>query len=87
MTKHEWHEPTEDGDIRYVRAMFHAGRWTYEDTLKSEEKWHSHETLPLRDLEKLRELLWNKYQRGRVPHAHVLHAEKLIAKAKGETAE
>ncbi len=86
MHKHEWHEPTEDGDTRYIRAMFHAGRWAFEDTLKSEEEWHSHEMLPLRDLEKLRELLWNKYQRGRVPHGHVKHFDKLIAEAKGEEA-
>lgn len=84
MHKHEWHEPAGEGDTRYVRAMFHAGRWTFEDTLKSEEAWHSRERLPLRDLETLRDLLWKKYQRGRVPHGHVSHIDKLIAEARSE---
>ncbi|MCB1228984.1 MAG: hypothetical protein KDN19_01885 [Verrucomicrobiae bacterium] len=84
MHKHEWHEKTEDGDVRYVRACFHAGRWTFEDTLKSEEEWHAHDRLPLGDLEKLRDLIWNKYQRGRVPHGHVKFVDKLIAEAKKE---
>ena len=87
MHKHEWHEKTEDGDVRYVRACFHAGRWTFEDTLKSEDDWHSHERLPLRDLETLRDLLWNKYQRGRIPHSHVKFIDKQIAAAQDDSEE
>ena len=40
--------------------------------------------LPLPDLEKLRDLLWNKYQRGRVPHGHVKFVDKLVAVAREE---
>lgn len=86
MHKHEWHETTADGETRYVRAMFHAGRWVFEDTLKSEEDWTAHPTLPLADLQTLREILWNKYQRGRVPHGHVKHIDRLIAEAGGGNA-
>ena len=87
MHKHEWHEPTQDGDTRYIRACFHAGRWTFEDTLKSEDDWHEHEVLPLRDLETLREMLWKKYQRNRIPHGHVKYIDKLIEAARKEVTE
>jgi hypothetical protein len=86
MHKHEWHEEREDGDTRYVRALFHAGRWAFEDTLKSQETWTRHKTLPLADLTTLREILWNKYQRARVPHGHVKYIDRLIAEAGGENA-
>jgi hypothetical protein len=89
MHKHEWHEPAgEDGkDTRYVRAMFHAGRWTFEETLKSQEVWHTLTGLSLPDLETLRVLLQNKYQRKRVPHSHVLYVEKLVAEAREREGE
>lgn len=84
MHKHEWHEPAEDGETRYIRACFHAGRWTFEDTLKSDDEWREHEVLPLRDLETLRDMLWKKYQRGRIPHAHVKFVDGLIETARQE---
>jgi hypothetical protein len=38
--------------------------------------------MALEDLEYLREVLWNKYQRRRVPYEHVLEIDALIKVAK-----
>jgi hypothetical protein len=81
MTKHEWHEITDSGEKRYVRALYHAGHWTFEDTLQSDPEWTPQKSLPIDDLRRLREILWKKYQRGRLPHAQVTQIEAMIAEA------
>lgn len=78
MSKHEWRENTTEGDVRFVTATRQAGRWKFRTRLKSEEDWTLLDTLPLEDLEYLRELLWNKYQRRRVPHEQVVEIDVLI---------
>ncbi|MDB4477334.1 hypothetical protein N9018_03910 [Rhodopirellula sp.] len=82
MKKHEWRERTEEGDVRLVTATRHAGKWQLQSRLKSEMYWTKFPTIILEDLESLREVISNKYQRNRVPYSHVLEIEKLIAKAK-----
>ena len=78
MQVHEWRENTPDGDKRYNRAKFHAGRWTFETTLKSEPDWNTLEH-PDRDyLEALYDVIWRKYQRKRIPHDHVEYIQSLI---------
>ena len=78
MTRHEWHEATSGDDKRYYRATHHAGRWKFETTLASEEEWHSADP-PDRDfLQGLREVLWRKYQRGRVPHRLLVEIDEMI---------
>lgn len=66
MQKHQWREQTEDG-IRFYRAQHHGGRWTMLTQLKGEEDWEELEGPAREDWEKLREVLWNKYQRKRCP--------------------
>ncbi len=83
MIKHEWRENTDEGEIRLVTATRHAGKWKFRSRLKSEAEWTHLEVIPLDDLENLHEVLWNKYQRRRVPHDQVLEVEALIQRARG----
>jgi len=82
MKKHEWREKTEDGEVRLVTASRHAGKWQLQSRLKTETEWTRFPKISLEDLESLREIIWNKYQRSRVPHGHVLEIDKLIADTK-----
>lgn len=66
MQRHEWRERTEEG-VRFYRAEYHASRWRMLTQLKGEEDWEPREELTHGDWTKLREILFNKYQRKRVP--------------------
>ena len=87
MTRHEWNDRTADGEKRYLRGMIHAGRWTFETTLKSDPDWTQHDILPVEDLERLRLLMWKKYQRKRLPHGHIESIDKVIEDAREAEAE
>ncbi|MDP4850002.1 MAG: hypothetical protein NWQ95_06605 [Verrucomicrobiales bacterium] len=78
MTKHEWHERTADGEQIYYRANHHAVKWVFYSTLKSDPDWNQHEMLPLTVMESLREVLWNKHQRRRLPLKHLEQIDKII---------
>ena len=82
MKKHEWREKTEEGETRLVTATHHGGKWSLQSRLKSDTEWTQFPVIPLEDLESLREILWNKYQRSRVPHEHVLQIDEMIKAAK-----
>ena len=82
MKKHEWREKTDEGEVRLVTATRHAGKWKLQSRLKSEMEWTQFSPIPLHDLESLREIIWNNYQRSRVPHSHVLEIDQLIANRK-----
>ncbi len=78
MTKHEWRDRTSEGERIYYRAYHHAGRWTFAQTLESDEDWHDGVELPLDVLRQFREVLWNKHLRRRVPLKHVDQIDALI---------
>ncbi len=82
MKKHEWRENTDEGVVRLVSVSRHAGKWQVRFRLKPDAEWTNLPEIPLDDLETLREVLWNKYQRNRVPHDHVLEVDALIEAAK-----
>ncbi|MDV6030522.1 MAG: hypothetical protein F9B45_10540 [Phycisphaera sp. RhM] len=82
MKKHEWREKTEEGATRLVTATRHGGKWKLQSRLKSDTEWTQFPVIELEDLETLRELLWNKYQRNRIPHEQVLEIDALIEAAK-----
>ena len=48
---------------------------------KSEEGWTDHEILSIEDLNVFREVLFNKYQRRRIPWEDVLTIDKMIEEA------
>ncbi len=81
MPVHEWREDTDEGEVRCVRATRNGKHWTLEARLKSEPDWTVLSPPPLDDLQELRDVLWRKYQRGRVPHDHVLQLDAMIEEA------
>ena len=76
--KHEWHDRDADGELVYYRAILHAGRWEFYSTRKSDPDWERHELLPLEKMEALREVMWKKYTRRRLPLKHINYIDKLI---------
>jgi hypothetical protein len=84
MTKHEWRERDEEGEITYFRAIHHAGRWQYYSTKKTDPEWNSHECLPLAAMETLREVLWNKHQRRRLPLKQLEQVDLLMERLRAE---
>lgn len=81
MKTHEWHERTADGDVRYIRAVRHAGQWRVQAKLKGDEHWAVLDPVPRRDLEQLRDVLWRKYQRRRLGYGDIEQVDRLIAAA------
>lgn len=70
MESHEWRERTDDG-LRFWRARRHAGRWSFQTTLKTDPAWEPVDPVPRELWSALREVLWRKYQRRRVPWKHI----------------
>jgi hypothetical protein len=83
-TLHEWRERAEDGDHRFNRAWRGKGKWHFLTTLKSEPDWMPVDDPDLDFLTALREKLFDKYQRRRVPWEQVQEIDKMI-EAKGGT--
>lgn len=79
MQKHQWREEDEEGTTMY-RATYHASEWKLYSQLKGGEDWHHHDPISKQLLEKLREVMWNKYQRGRCPHKLVVKIDKMLGK-------
>lgn len=77
MDKHEWRERTEEG-VRFWRATRHAGRWTFQTTLKSDPEWELIDPVPRELWEALRDVLWRKYQRKRCPWELIERIDKLL---------
>jgi len=81
MAKHEWRESTPEGDVRYVTARRHLGKWQFKTCLKSDDDWTPLDVLSAEDFKHLRNVLWKKYQRKRVPYEHVLEIDTMLEEA------
>lgn len=77
-TEHEWTNRTEEGCKEHVRARLFGKRWTLEAKLDGAEEWTVFAEPRLEDLVDLHDVLFRKYQRGRVAWEHVTDLEKLI---------
>jgi hypothetical protein len=77
MESHEWHERTEEG-VRYNRANYHAGRWTFLTTLKTDPDWETVDPVPETMWRELRDVLWRKYQRKRCPWKYIEEIDKIL---------
>lgn len=82
MQKHEWRDKTEEGETRLVCASRQAGKWQLRTKLKADTDWTKYPSIPLDELETLRDILLNKYQRNRVPLEHIAEIDALIDAAK-----
>ena len=80
MKIHDWKDRTETGENRLWRATKHGGEFMSR-LQKSEEGWTDHEILSIEDLNVFREVLFNKYQRRRIPWEDVLTIDKMIEEA------
>jgi hypothetical protein len=85
MKKHDWRETTLDNETQMFRATVHAGRWEFFTKMKGEENWQKQDPPPMSQLVAIREIIWNKYQRGRLAWKSVDQLDKLVIAGGGET--
>ena len=75
---HVWKTVTADREKREVRAERFGGRWRFQSKLQSDAVWTYYDTPSLEDLEELRDILWRKYQRKRLPHDDVASVDAML---------
>jgi hypothetical protein len=80
---HEWKSTNAEGEKREVRAERFAGRWRFQAKLKGEEAWTYYDSPQLEDLIGLRDVLWRKYQRKRLPYDDVAAVDRMIKERGG----
>ncbi len=75
---HTWGERTPDGIHRYCRASRFRGQWRLASKLDGEDFWTREDPIAEGDLRSLRDVLWRKYQRRRLPWEHVAEIDRLL---------
>ena len=79
MKIHDWKDRSDTGENRLWRATKHGGDWKFMSRLqKSEEGWTTNEKMEIEDLKLFREVLFNKYQRRRIPWEDVVAIDNMI---------
>ena len=78
--EHNWKETTDDGQKREVRATKFGGVWRLQSKLKHETLWTHHDMPLLEDLVALRDVLFRKYNRKRLPWEDVVAIDAMIEK-------
>lgn len=76
--EHRWKETTPEGDHRLYRAHRARGQWQLVSKLEGEEFWEPLDPVGEADWRALRDVLWRKYQRRRLPWEHVAEIDKLL---------
>lgn len=87
MTTHEWKESADDGSTVFYRANHHAGRWSLYRRPKEDPAWIALDPPSAEDLRLLVDVLQRKYQRRKIPHAHLIQVEKWLADTESSDAE
>ena len=77
MQKHEWRAEDDEGVV-FHRAEYHASRWRLISQRKGEEEWTEHDPVSRELWGKLRVILFNKYQRKRVPWRMIERIDKIL---------
>ena len=81
--KHEWKD-TLDGETITYRAIHHANEWriiwSYKVGRSEEVAWHDVEEITAEMWEALRDIVWRKYQRKRLPYHIVEAIDKKLGK-------
>jgi hypothetical protein len=81
MTKnqvHEWHENREDGKKRYFRAHWNSRNWQFRKTEPEDEDWVAVEKPSAQLWLDLRDVLFRKYQRKRVPYKLLITVDAIL---------
>ncbi len=87
MKRHDWRELTEDGEKRLWRATKHGGVWKLYSRLKSSDgDFGAHDPMSADELRMLREVLFNKYQRRRLPWGDIEQMDAMIEEAEKDEA-
>jgi hypothetical protein len=79
---HEWHESRsreEGGGKRYMRARWDTRQWHFSLLEPEFEDWQPIAPPGRAEFEALREVLWRKYQRKRLPWRFIEHLDALLA--------
>ncbi len=81
MTKnqiHEWHERTEDGGRRYLRGYWNSREWAVSVLEPGALDWERLEQPAAEVWLALRDVLWRKYQRKRIPFKLVQKVDAIL---------
>jgi hypothetical protein len=79
---HEWHEsrPREDGGgKRYTRARWDTRQWHFSVLEPEFDDWQNIEQPGRPEFEALRDVLWRKYQRKRLPFRFLENVDAILA--------
>jgi|JI6StandDraft_1071083.scaffolds.fasta_scaffold02014_7 hypothetical protein len=80
MTKnqiHEWHERIEDGRKQYIRARWNSREWVFHLAHPDGEAWSPMQPT-LETWLALRDVLFRKYQRKRLPIKHLQTVDTVL---------
>ena len=83
MQDHNWRARDEEG-VLFFRATHHGKIWELRSQRKGDEGWHRHDPIETEHLETLRDLVYNKYQRGRCGWKLVQQVDKLLGREVSE---
>jgi len=75
---HVWKTVGEDGEKREARAERFGGKWRFQAKRRSEAVWTYYDAPSIEDLEALRDILWRKYQRKRLPWDDVADLDRML---------
>ena len=75
---HVWKTVGEDGEKREARAERFGGKWRFQAKCRSEAVWTYYDSPSVEDLEALRDILWRKYQRKRLPWDDVEDLDRML---------
>lgn len=80
METHEWSERTEEGKV-YYRANYYLNHgWTIMTTTqKRNPTWTDMKPPTAEALRELRDIVWKKYQRKRLPWERVAELDQMLA--------
>lgn len=78
---HEWHERTDEGGKRYVRAYWDTRKWVFHYLIEPDMPAWAPLDKPLDDdWLMLRDLMWRKYQRKKLPYKYVELLDTILEK-------
>lgn len=79
MESHEWNENTDEGKVYYRANYYLSGKWTIMTTMqKRNPTWTDMTPPPEHVLRELRDIVWKKYQRKRLPWERVAELDRLL---------